>query len=176
MTGEEKEEMIRKLYNLYSDAIYRYILLMIGNTEQAEDLTQETFLRAFKGLDSFEGNATSKTWLYTIARNITLDYLRRKRIITWIPTILHTNIPDQQPQPEDIVELGESTKHLHRALNKLKPSYKEIIVLRKIKGFSISETMDILNWSEGKVKSTLFRALQAIKQELVKEGYEHEAL
>lgn len=125
MAGGDKEETIRKLYQLHSDAIYRYILLMIGNGEQAEDLTQETFIRAFKGIDSFQGNASTKTWLYIISRNITFDYLRKKRIMTWIPAILHTNIPDQQPLPEDIVELGEKTERLYRALNRFIKRSKE---------------------------------------------------
>lgn len=149
---------------------------MIGDVEQAEDLTQETFIRAFTALDSFKGNSSKKTWLYTIARNMTFDHLRRKRVLTWIPGLVHTNIPDQQPLPEEIIVLGEDKERLYKSLNNLKSSYREILILRKIKGFSIQESMAILNWSEGKVKSTLFRAVQALKNELRKEGHEHEAL
>lgn len=78
---------------------------------------------------------------------------------------------DPQPLPEEMVEIKESSQELYSALAKLKDSYREVIILRKIKEFSIEETSIILGWSESKVKSTLFRAIQALEKKLLKEGF-----
>ena len=71
---KSEDELIEELFSEYSSLIYRFILLMINSKEEAEDLTQEVFIKAYKGLPSFKGNSTYKTWLYTIARNLTYDY------------------------------------------------------------------------------------------------------
>ena len=81
---------------------------------------------------------------------------------------------DHQPLPEQVLQVKEESYELYRALEKLKDTYKKVIVLRKLKGFSIEEAAAILGWSESKVKSTLFRAIPALKKQLKKEGYMYE--
>lgn len=85
-------------------------------------------------------------------------------------------IKSSELTPEQTVTLNESEKELYMALGKLNRKYREVIILRKIKSFSIKETAEILEWRESKVKSTLFRAMGALKKQLEREGYEHEPI
>lgn len=171
LNEENISKLVNQLYRQYSDLIYRYIYLMIGDAKQAEDLVQETYIRAFKSLNSFNRKSSYKTWLYTIARNVTIDYSRKMRLRSWLTQPIDPNLPDSHPTPQDIVEYGETTEKLYKALMALKPNYREVIILRRIKGFSILETAQILQWSEAKVKSTMIRGLAVLKSKLGEEIY-----
>lgn len=78
---------------------------------------------------------------------------------------------DPNPLPEEKIEMKESAYELYKALGAIKDSYREVIILRKIKEFSIEETAEILGWSDSKVKSTLYRAIPVLEKQLLKEGY-----
>lgn len=146
---------------------------MVRDYQQAEDLTHETFLKAYLHMDSFEKKSSVKTWLFSIARNITIDFLRKNKRITVLNNQQFTEA-DKRPLPEEMVVFKENSLELYNALGKLKESHREILILRKIKGMSIEETARILNCSETKVKSLLFRALPALEKILKKEGYIYE--
>lgn len=161
---------VEEWYCHYSDSIFKFIFMMVHDYQQAEDLTHETFIKAYKNYGSFEGKAKPRTWLFSIARNITVDSIRKHKPIKLFKDFILIH-KDSDPLPEDIVEVKENSKELYKALSSLKRPYREVIILRKIKGFSIKETSDILNWSEGKVKTTLYRALPALENQLVKEGF-----
>ncbi|WP_261177238.1 RNA polymerase sigma factor [Anaerobacillus sp. CMMVII] len=173
MEEELAKEKIQQWYGLYSDEIYRFILMMIGDHAEAKDLMHDTFLRAYNGLASFEGKASEKNWLYKIARNTTIDFQRKRRPIQYVVESF-TTYPSAERCPEQLATLGEAEEILYRSLKKLKRPYQEVIILRKIKGLTIEETAEILNWNESKVKNTLFRGLAALKQQMEKEGYNHE--
>jgi RNA polymerase sigma-70 factor (ECF subfamily) len=147
--------------------------MMIKDYQQAEDLTHETFFKAFRHYNSFRQDSSPKTWLFRIAHNLTVDYLRKQKPIRLFMEVFRQK-KDPSLLPEHIVEMKESSKELYLALETLKESYREVIILRKIKGFSISETSEILDWSETKVKSTLFRAIQSLEKILSKEIYQDE--
>ncbi|MBO8157268.1 MAG: RNA polymerase sigma factor [Bacillaceae bacterium] len=164
---------MKEWYQEYSESIYRFILMMIGDHDQAKDLTQDTFLKAYNSMEYFQKRTSDKNWLYYIARNVTIDFMRkRKPIRSMIESIY--GIPSKDPSPEKIIQLGEEEEQLYRALRHLKRSYREVIILRKIKGLSIQETAEVLEWNESKVKNTLSRALKALRSQLLKEGYNHE--
>ncbi|MBS4174604.1 RNA polymerase sigma factor [Bacillus sp. FJAT-49736] len=171
---ESSDHLVDDLFHNYSDLIYRFILLMVNSREEAEDLTQEVFIKAFKGIRHFKGESSYKTWLYTIARNLIYDHLRKKRTVNFIGNMLHST-DRKNPIPEEILEMKEKTQYLYQALFSLKTPYREIIILRKIKGYPIHETAEILGWTDAKVKTTLYRALQALKKELTKKGWEDDA-
>ncbi|MDE5415648.1 RNA polymerase sigma factor [Alkalihalobacterium chitinilyticum] len=77
---EQSSEIIEMWYHTYSDDIYRYILMLTGDHELAKDLMHDTFLKAFKSVDTFQGRSSDKNWLYQIARNVTIDYKRKKSL------------------------------------------------------------------------------------------------
>lgn len=165
-----KENEIEEWYNQYHQTIFKYIILMVKDSQQAEDLTQETFLRAYKHHHTYKRDSSPKTWLFKIAHNTTVDHLRKMKPIRLFQQVFQK---EQSASSEDIVILKENSRELYEALNNLKDSYKQVIILRKIKGFSILETAHILDWSESKVKSTLFRAMQTLGEHM-KEEENHE--
>ncbi|WP_236035189.1 RNA polymerase sigma factor [Alkalihalobacterium elongatum] len=172
MEQEDVIETINAWYTLHSRELFQYIFFMIHEHEQAKDLMQDTFVRAHSHFHLFDGN-NAKGWLFRIARNVTIDYLRKKRTKT-IVTNPFFLFKTSNPSAEHIVTANETERELYFALSKLKRNYRDVIILRKIKGFSIDETTKILGWSESKVKTTLVRGLKALKKQLEKEGYSHE--
>lgn len=173
MADNNIERIVTEWYDRYSDSVFSYIFVMVRDYQLAEDLTQETFIKAYKKHHSFEKRAEPKTWLFRIARNITIDYIRKQKPISLLKELFHTK-QDTDPSPQDVMELREVSEELYRALNNIKPHYREVIILRKLKGFSTKETSDVLNWSESKVKSTLHRAIPALEKQLTKEGFLNE--
>ncbi|QFT87401.1 RNA polymerase sigma factor SigX [Bacillus sp. THAF10] len=162
-----KENEIDHWFVQYHQTIYKYIFLMVKDAQEAEDLTQDTFVRAYQYYSSFKRDSSPKTWLFKIAHNTTIDYLRKRK-----PLRIFANVflnKEQAASTEDILLLKENSRELLLALNKLKDTYKQVIILRKIKGFSVLETAHILGWSESKVKSTLMRAIQALSKEWMDE-------
>jgi RNA polymerase sigma-70 factor (ECF subfamily) len=142
---------------------------MTKNYEQAEDLTHETFLKAYMKYDSFKEQSSEKTWLFSIAHNLTMDFFRKRRPVMLLKGMFVKK--DNEKQPVDIIQIKEESNELYNALIKIKDTYRNVLILRKIKGFSIEETAIILGWSESKVKSTQLRAINALKKTLEKESY-----
>ncbi|MGD6831329.1 RNA polymerase sigma factor [Sutcliffiella halmapala] len=170
---EKAKEKLREWYHQYSDDIFRYILMMTGDQERAKDLTHDTFLKAYHSLSSFKGETSDKNWLYRIARNVTIDDMRKRKPLRYLLDSF-ASLASHDPLPETVAQLGEREEELYRALQAIKRSYREVIILRKIKDLTIKETAEVLNWNENKVKVTLFRGLEALKKQMIKEGYKHE--
>ncbi|OCA91500.1 RNA polymerase subunit sigma [Bacillus sp. FJAT-27225] len=164
---------MHNLYHEYNQDLFNYLFFMIGNREQAKDIVHDAFARAFEKYESFNGD-NPKSWLYRIARNLAIDHIRRKKPFRYYFDFIPV-IPSNERGPEQIVMFNETERHLYKAMHRLKHSYREVIVLRKIKELSVLETSQVLGWSENKVKVTLFRAMKELKKELEKEGFANEA-
>ncbi|WP_420805996.1 RNA polymerase sigma factor [Bacillus kwashiorkori] len=150
------------IYEQYSDKVYSYIFLLVRNKETAEDLTQETFYKAYKKWDEFQWNSKPDTWLIQIGRNLTYDYFRRKKL-SQLFTKEKIELANYET-PQEILVKGEEVKQLYEAIHSLKIEYKDVLILRKIKEFSIVETAEILGWNEVKVKNATKRAMDALKK------------
>lgn len=161
---------MEQLYKEHSDRVYSYIYLLVRHKECAEDLTQETFYKAYKGLDSFNKQASTATWLLKIARNITYDYFRRKRVIQFFTFEKEHDLETKTLSPESRFEQKEQLTKMYDSLSKLKKDYQEVLLLRKVQECSIKETAYILGWTEAKVKMKMTRALVALKKEFHQEG------
>lgn len=161
------EDQLEQLYRDHSDRVYRYIFLLVRHKETAEDLTQETFYKAYKNLNSFNHQSSVSTWLLKIARNDTYDHFRRKKIIQFFSFENDDDFASDKSTPEDIAEQKEQASQLHNALDLLKRDYREVLLLRKVNECSIKETAYILGWTEAKVKTKMARALEALKKELI---------
>ncbi|NRG47016.1 RNA polymerase sigma factor [Bacillus sp. CRN 9] len=162
-------EEFSQVYDEYSDRIFSYIFLLVNNRATAEDLTQESFIKAYQSFNQFNEESQLYTWLVKIARNTAIDYIRKKSKYRFLPFDLK-NLYSEQQSPDEILLKGEKITILYEAINRLKMDYREVIVLRKIKEFSIKESAEILNWKEDKVRITTLRAIKALKKELKKRG------
>lgn len=166
--GEMMNPVFHDLYEKYHQEIYQFIFYMTKNRETAEDLVQEVYIRVMKAYDRFEGKSSEKTWMYSIARNVTIDYFRKQR--GWKDKVFSNFdwdkkvIKDNRPVPEEVVILHDNVQEIYQCLNRCTVNQKAVIILRYIQAMSISETADVLDWSESKVKTTQHRALKAIKK------------
>jgi RNA polymerase sigma-70 factor (ECF subfamily) len=164
----------RDLVRQYEENVYFLALGMTRNHHDAEDLQQEVFLKAYRHLDGFRGEARLGSWLYRIAVNTCLDQRRRKRF-----TLLRRSIPLEPggpgfeaveerrfANPEENMRTARIREEVHRALLVLTPLERSVFVLRHYNEFSIREVADALDRAEGTVKNTLFRALRKLRREL----------
>lgn len=146
-----------EIYRLYSADLYRFIFNMCRNEASAMDIMQETMLRAIENIDSFKGNCSIKTYLFTIARNLYLDTLKKAE---------NKNISSDETEQEfsdstsfvDKLTDKESALSIHRLLHCLDEPYKEIFSLRVFAELSFREIGDIFGNSENWARTTFFRA------------------
>jgi len=166
---------LTRMVDTYSAPVYRLALKMLGDTQDAEDVLQETFLKAMRGLKTFEGRSSLSTWLYRIAANEALMKIR-KRSTTVVsideePSDLEeeqmpVQIVDWNLLPEDELLSGETRQHLDAAINKLSPALRVVFLLRDVEGLSIKDTMEALNLTETTVKTRLLRARLSLRENL----------
>ncbi|MBY0122041.1 RNA polymerase sigma factor [Bacillus sp. S/N-304-OC-R1] len=159
------QDKLSQWFYEYSNDIYQFLIYYIGSHD-VEDLVQEVFIRAIKGYKSFEEKSSPKTWLFSIARYVGIDEIRknqRKRMKDYL--LLKSDEWIDEKNPEASLHLNETNKELYSAIRQLKKTYRDVIILRGIKELSISETAEVLNWSEGKVRLTFHRAIKALQKE-----------
>ena len=151
-------------YARYHNQIYRFIYFLTFDKALAEDLMQETFIRAYNGRKSFREQANTLTWLRTIARNLVYDDLKRKKIIQFITLNKQHQPISVELTPEQLLDTKEETRQLYEAIAHLKFEYRATIVLRKIEELSIKETAEILGWNEAKVRNNTERGLKQLQK------------
>lgn len=163
----DSKRIISDWFHQYSDDIYQFFLYRIRPSD-VEDLVQEVFIRAIKGLDSFQGTSSPKTWLFSIARNVAIDEIRKRKRNKWKEQLFHemSKEPMDHHTPELFLQLNEENKHLYRSIQSLKGSYRDVLILRGINEVTTEEAAAILNWSDNKVRSTYYRAKKALQKQL----------
>jgi RNA polymerase sigma-70 factor (ECF subfamily) len=160
------------LVRRYENPIYNYVLRFIGNSVEAEDIVQETFLRLYKNKHYYKEIAKFSTWIYTIAGNLARTELRRKKkrkffsISNFTTTEKDYDIPDTSSSPEDNMERVVNTEVIQKAISQLTPKFKEVILLRDIQGFSYDEISEIIGVPLGTVKSRVNRARLKLQEDL----------
>ena len=166
-----------ELVNRYEKKIYRLGLNLTGNPEDAEDVLQEAFLKAFAHLPEFREDARFYTWLVRIAINEGLMKLRKRRSDKSVPIedavseegeIIPREFTDWKPNPEQLYAQGEIETILQNAAQSLPPGFRTVFLLRDVEGLSTEETAQLLNLTEGAVKARLFRARLQLREELSK--------
>ena len=170
-----------RLYRDHVDRIYRFAQRLCGQVEDAQDLVQDTFLNAYRGLEGFRGDAQVSTWLYRIAARACLR-LRRKRkgeparelsLEEFIPTSegeFRLQVPTDGLTPEEALENKELKRALHQAIQKLPNKYRVVLVLRDMEGLTAKEVGTIMGLNERAVKSRLHRARLFVRRELSAQG------
>ncbi|MEX3747289.1 RNA polymerase sigma factor [Lysinibacillus xylanilyticus] len=160
------ESRIVEIYNLYYLDVYRFLVCFTGNQNDAEDLTQEVFIRVLKGLSNFDGKYKLKTWIFSIAKHVAIDHYRKKRFTSLFKDGFFNQLLSNEKKPDEEFEVTELKRLIHEAIAKLKPNYRSVVILRGINEFSIIETSEILQCSEVKVKVDYHRALKELKRKL----------
>jgi RNA polymerase sigma-70 factor, ECF subfamily len=156
----------------YQRKIFNIALRMLGNYEDAGDLSQEVLIRIFKSIKSFKEESSFSTWIYRITTNVCLDEIRKrknKRTISLDEEIrldegeMKRQIESDEPTPEDMAEKEDLKKLVNDAIAMLSDEHRIAIVLRDMQGLSYEEIAEALNVPEGTVKSRINRARQALK-------------
>ncbi|USG68473.1 RNA polymerase sigma factor [Brevibacillus ruminantium] len=174
----ESDDRIERWFQQYGNDIYNYLAYFTGRRD-VEDLVQEVFTRALRGLSDYEGRAQPKTWLLTIARHAAIDSMRKQKMIDWFPETVLGFLISKERTPEKALVLKEQLHEVYQAMNQLKRTYREVMILRLIEGISTEETAKILGWSEAKVSTTLHRAIKQLQKQLTNRGKEvhlHDAI
>jgi RNA polymerase sigma-70 factor, ECF subfamily len=157
----QKEEF-QRLINHYQNKIYNYIYKIIQNRTDAEDITQETFIKAYFGLRSFKKEFKFSTWLYKIATNCCWNFLKKKKPLSLKDEILDLAESQNKNPLQKIVEHDELII-IKKALIQLDPKYKIVIALYYFDELSLKEISQVLNLPEGTVKTHLYRAKNKLK-------------
>lgn len=162
---DDIEVKIIEIYNQHYLDVYRFLICFTGNQNDAEDLTQEVFIRVLNNLSNFNtGNL--KTWIFSIAKHAAIDHYRKKKYTSIFGEGFFKRIISTDKEPNEWVEEMEVKELIHTAIAKLKPSFRAVVILRGINEFSIKETSEILKCSESKVKVDYHRALKELKKKL----------
>ncbi len=146
-----------RLFERYHAPILNYLHRMVGDRALAEDLTQDSFVKAYRALPGTRPDLAFKAWLYRIATNTAISHLRRKKLIRWVPFL-----GTQDYASNESIERSVGRKHdVEQALQQLPNHYAAVLVLRHYQGLSLAETADALGISENAAKLRLFRARKA---------------
>jgi len=173
--GNEKAFSI--LMSHYRDAVYFMLFKMVNNSTDAEDLTIETFGKAFQNLNAYTPQYAFSTWLFKIATNNCVDFIRKKQVspiqcnssqdnLENIAVTLHSDLPD----PEESLIKRQKTEALKDAVSQMKPRYRKLIQLRYYKEYSYEEISSELKIPVGTVKAELHRAKTQLYNMLTKTG------
>ena len=166
------EELVRQ----YEKRVYAVALRSSGSPEDAADITQEVFLRAWRSIESFRGDSGFSTWLFRITMNLCVDHARHKHAQPQTQPIVvgeedaERPIPDPAPTPEEHLENSELGRELAAALDEVSEEHRRIVLLRDVSGLSYTEIAEVLEISEGTVKSRLSRARIALRTILLRRG------
>lgn len=158
------------LVRRHQAALHRHLLRMVGSHDDALDLTQDAFVRAWQALPQWEPGAQFRTWLFRIASNAALDLLRRRRTVEFTPLDETVETADTGAGPERRAQGRQELRRLEAALARLTHEHREVLLLREIEEMSYEEIGRVLALTEGTVKSRLARARAALIEETRKDG------
>ena len=177
MTREEEARIVRnvldgdvdefeRLVNEYQRNVYNLALRMVGNPEDASDMSQEAFIKAYSSLADFRGDSKFSVWLYRIVSNVCLDFLRkrnRRQVVSLTVEDeddgdVELDIADEESSPELLLERKLTREAVRRGLDSLPHDMREILLLREIQGLSYDEIAQVLQIEAGTIKSRIFRA------------------
>jgi len=189
VTREEERAVIERVLAGESEAfetlllanqrkVYNLCLRMTGNAEDAEDLAQEAFWKAYQNLAGFKGESGFGPWLYRLASNVCIDHLRRekrreKSSLTYQDesgAAVDIEVPDERFMPETMLDRRQVQESIQRGLDTLTPEHRNILVLREINGLSYEEIGETLELEAGTVKSRISRARIALSKFLLQDG------
>ncbi|NOX89571.1 MAG: sigma-70 family RNA polymerase sigma factor [Calditrichaeota bacterium] len=179
----EDHELVRKakagdgkaydaLMQMYRDVVFSIVYRMVHNKQEAEDLTQETFIKAYNSINSFNEEYAFSTWLFKIATNHCIDFFRKRKLVTYSmdqpiqykDEEIKQEYPDYEPTIDTEMVASEKSIIIRQAINKLPEKYRVAIILRHHEEKSYEEIAAILDLPLGTVKARIFRAREMLKK------------
>ena len=168
-TLDGNQDAFAELVNTYQNAVYNLCYRMLGERTEAEDATQEAFLRAYLNMNRYDPARSFKTWILSIASNHCIDRLRKRRLI-WLsleePLPPNVHLHSDEPDPEDVTIHDERSQAIQGLMNTLSTEYRAAVILRYWYDYSYAEIADILDTTESAIKSRLFRARQSLANQI----------
>jgi len=156
-----------RLYDMHVDRVYRHVYYRVGNITDAEDLTQEVFIRAWKAIHRYKKTASPfLAWLIKISSNLIIDFYRSKKAETFQD--LDVFVGKSDSEPEYLAEMHFDQQQIRRAILELPSDQQQVVLMRFIEGFSYSEIASSLGKSEGAVRVILHRSLKSLRKILEK--------
>lgn len=172
--GEDNfEELVRR----YQRPITGYVYRMLNNYDASLDVTQEVFIKVYNSLEKYSAEYKFSTWLYRIAHNAAIDYMRRNSVNQQsletenADGTYQLQIESSQPNPEQLRERSEWRTEIDAVVKCLPPIYRELIVLRHTQDLSYDEIAEVTNLPLGTVKNRLFRAREMMREMFVERGF-----
>jgi RNA polymerase sigma-70 factor, ECF subfamily len=164
------DSVFNRLYEQYHNDVFRFLIYLMRDRDQAEDLMHEVYVRVLRAYSGFEGKSSEKTWLFSIAKNVAIDHYRKNSVrrkhsfdkFDWEKSELVST----ETLPDNLIVLNEEMKELLNVLDTCTGDQKMVIHMRFIHDLSIADTAEVLGWSEGKVKTTQHRAINALRKKL----------
>lgn len=174
LAREGDQKAFETLLKKYRNLVYHVMIKMVRNPQEAEDLSQEAFIKAFNALSSFNEEFAFSTWLMKIATNNCIDYLRKKKLRTYSidepiqykEEQVQIELPDHNPTPEKTLLNEERRKLINDAIQSLPPRYRHVIVLRHQEEKSYEDIAEILKLPLGTVKARIFRAREMLNKKI----------
>jgi RNA polymerase sigma-70 factor (ECF subfamily) len=162
-------EAFGRLYDMHVDRVYRNIYYRVGNEADAEDLTQQVFLKAWQAIGKYKKMASPfVAWLMTISHNLVIDFYRTRKDRAYLEAEVLAD--DSAPSPERAAEASLDRQRLRKAILQLGGDEQQVVILRLIEGFEFTEIASLLKKKEGNIRVILHRALVRLRSILEKEG------
>jgi RNA polymerase sigma-70 factor (ECF subfamily) len=169
---EGDRKACKELYDGFSSRVYNTIIGILQNTEDAEDVTQEVFVRIFKSIQSFKRESSLSTWIYRITVNKAFEFIRSRKRKKRFAVVKSIFAKEEVEEPVDFLHPGiieenkERGKILFKAINKLSEKQKTAFILSKVENLSYKDISEIMKLSLSSVESLIFRAKENLKKEL----------
>jgi len=162
------------IVEIYKNSVFQLCYRMLGNRQEAEDIAQEAFIRAYVNIKSFHQDKKFSTWLFRIATNLCIDRLRKKKPDYYLDAevagteglTMYSQVPSDTPLPETELEGLELQETVQKEILKLPEKYRSPIVLKYIEDLSLNEISEILDLPIGTVKTRIHRGREALRQQL----------
>jgi RNA polymerase sigma-70 factor (ECF subfamily) len=172
ITQAQRDAGFERLFDEFSAPIFNYVLRMVADRDRAADITQDTFIKAYRKIDSLADESSKRSWLYRIATNTAIDEMRRRRFVTPMGTDeRHLQRPDAGPGPEAQAIAGTLDERVQRALLRLKANHRQCLLLSDVEDMSSQQIGEVMGLSYGAVRTLLCRARGEMRRHLAAEGF-----
>jgi RNA polymerase sigma-70 factor (ECF subfamily) len=172
--GRDARELeFARLFEEYSAPIYNYVMRMVGDHDRAADITQDSFIKAYRKLDTLTDATSTRSWLYRIATNTAIDEMRRRRLVSPMGADeeRHRQRPDDRLDPEAQVMSTTLDERVQRALLSLRPNHRQCLLLSDMDDMSAHQIAEVMGMSYGAVRTLLCRARGEMRRALAAEGF-----